>query len=563
MKFITSLTSIPKIICVLLLFMFLYSGLKNIGYPFIWNDESETLMTAESVLKNGYPKVHHEGNIIYVPENAEWVGYNSKLDANTTIPWFTYYFSTIPVFLSHYTENFYTKTFIVRTPFFLMGFIGIMFVLYSIKPYFNSKTFNYIFIFYLFFEVLSVPLVLNIRETRYYALSVFFAGILVFLINRFLIFEKRFTKSSGFLIVLVLFLCFQTQYVFFISTVISISILLAILYFLKDSKKVKTTFFSKSLIKFNITYLVVMFGILIMMMIPFIIFYDIYNVAVAASRLYNPNYISFKTHLSNIIDFLLNQEFLILALFAKIIFYFVFGRVNKTKLPASFQIDKIFISSIYVCIIMVVFIIMCSKMPFLFTRHYIFLQPLLIIGMTLDVFGLYQTINHTTKSSLSKFAYAGVFFIIFSISLGSKIQFIKGHIAELNKPVQGPLDFLIPAIKEKYGDTKLITVATNYEELSYIFYLKCKVVLGYNYKDLANDLKVKPDVLVYRKGWGHNVEPFNQYFQKAKYERVAFDAYDTRVNNITELNWFFENHKFKTRYALSENEKADLYYLVK
>lgn len=562
--FVSSFKSKQKLLCLMLLGAFLYSGLKNIGYPFIWNDESETLMTAESVLKNGFPKVHFDNNIIYVPENAEWVGYNSKYDMNTAIPWFTYYFSTIPVFLSHFTEDLRTKTTIVRIPFFLMGFIGVMFVLYSIKPYFNSKTFNYIFIFFVFFEILSIPLVLNIRETRYYALSVFSAGILVFLINRFLILEKPFTKTSCFVIILVLFLSFQTQYIFFISISISIFLLLTILYLLKNSSKIKTTFFSKLLIKRNITFLGIIMGILILIMIPFIIFYDIFNVASAASRFYNPNLMSFKRHFSSIVDFLLNQDFLILALFSKVIFYITFSRLDKSKFRNLINIDKIFISSIFSTILMIVFIIMCSKMPFLFTRHYVFLQPLLIIGMTLDVFGLFEILNYNNlKFSISKFAFVFMFFIIFSFSLGSKIPFIKGHIAELNKPVQGPLDFIIPAIKEKYSNTRNITVATNYEELSYIFYLKCKVVLGYNYKDLKNDLNAKPDVLVYRKGWGHSVEPFNHYFQKAKYERVAFDVYDTRVNNITELNWFFENHKFKTRYALSDIEKADMYCLVK
>lgn len=555
---------IQIILCFTFLSIFLYFGLKNIGYPLIWNDESETLMTAESILLNGYPKVHTNNNILYMPDEQTWIGYKKSIDANIAIPWFTYYFATIPVTLSHLSYDFYTRNILVRTPFFLLGFIGLLFLLYSVKAYFSSSIFNYVFVFFMFFESLSISLILNMREARYYSIVVFLGGVIVFFVNRYLLQNKKLGFVSLPLLILILFICFQTQYVFFASVIISLSIFTILLFLFKNSKSISLTFFAKENFKPNLIKLLIVIVSLSIMITPFVFFYDMIEIAAAAKKFYNPTSDSAKMHISKIIDFLLKEDFLILAIFSKVVFLGAYLSQKPASRINVKHIDNIFFSSLFVLIFMIVLIFMCSRMPFLFVRHFIFLQPLLAIGMALDVFGFVHFVNNTSKSKFAIISIGIIFFMIFCFSFTSKMPTIKGHFAEMNKQVKGPLDYIIPAIKEKYGDnTKNIVIATNYEELTYLFYLNCRVILGYNYKNLESDLKETPDVLVYRKNWGHAVEPFNSYFQKAKYERVAFEVFDSRVNNITEMNWFFENHKFKTKFAINENEKADVYYLVK
>lgn len=552
-----------KLIGVTIFILFLYSGIKNIGYPLIWNDESETLMTAESILVNGYPKVHTTNNIIFLPDNKEWTGYKKDIDANISIPWFPYYFSTIPVLLSRLSDDFNTRTLLSRIPFFLMGVLGLLFVIYSIKPFFSDTIFPYIFIFFFLFALLSVPLILNIKEARYYSIVVFLGGALIYLINRFIIFNKELKAIPILLLILTLFLSYQTQYIFFISLIITIGILLGLLFIFRKSNSIKTYFFSDQNLKKNFILIGIVLFTLIVMILPFYFFYDMYNIAIAANNFYKPSAQTYQIHFNKIFDFLLNQDFLILALLTKTLFYFSYFTLKPKEKTKYLQLDNIFLSSIFSLIFIVVFILMLCRMPFLFTRHFILLQPLLTIGMALDFFGFIYYSNGTKNATIAKVSFISIFFIIFLFNLPKKMPFIKGHLAEMSKPVKGPLDYLIPAIKTKYGNTKNIVIATNYEELTYLFYLNCRVILGYNYKNIESDIKETPDVLIYRKNWGHGVEPFNIFLQKAKYEKESFEVFDSRVNNITELNWFFENHKFKTKFANADFEKTDLYYLSK
>jgi hypothetical protein len=48
---------------------------KNISYPLLCSDESETIMTAQQITLYGYPKVHDGKNTVFIPDNPLWLGY--------------------------------------------------------------------------------------------------------------------------------------------------------------------------------------------------------------------------------------------------------------------------------------------------------------------------------------------------------------------------------------------------------------------------------------------------------------------------------------------------------
>src|SRR5437867_11263344 len=90
---------------------------KNISYPLLWNDETDTAMAARQILKYGYPKVHDGKNIIFLPEEATWIGYKPAYDMNVAMTWGGFYFATIGVFFGDLVEDMYLKSALVRVPF--------------------------------------------------------------------------------------------------------------------------------------------------------------------------------------------------------------------------------------------------------------------------------------------------------------------------------------------------------------------------------------------------------------------------------------------------------------
>ena len=139
---------------------------------------------------------------------------------------------------------------------------------------------------------------------------------------------------------------------------------------------------------------------------------------------------------------------------------------------------------------------------------------------------------------------------------------MKDHIYEITHQYKGPLDYVIPYIKDNYKNTDTLVIATNYEEFSYMYYLNSKVIVGYIFNNIEEDAKCIPDIIMYRKTWGTNPKVFNDFMQKAKYQKVSFPVYDYPVNNIPELD-FAIKHQFKTKLASSDQEKVDIFVKVK
>jgi hypothetical protein len=140
------------------------------------------------------------------------------------------------------------------------------------------------------------------------------------------------------------------------------------------------------------------------------------------------------------------------------------------------------------------------------------------------------------------------------------MEYFSGHIYELSHQYKGPLDHLIPFIKENYEDTDKLIIATNYEETSFMYYLDSKVIIGYVGYNLEKDLEIVPDIVVYRKGWKNFPKIFISFLEKNTYERISFPVYDYKVNNIPDLIMPFEfKHQFYTLYTQDELNKVAIY----
>jgi len=571
--------------------LFCFFLFKNISYPLLWGDEAETAITANQILHHGYPKVHegkniiflpdiainihHEENINGLPDSTNWIGYKPSIDANISMPWGNYYFATIGVFIASHFNDMYLKTALVRIPFAAIGLIGLMIFMLALKGFFPSRTNYHRFIIaFIFLELFSITLLLNMRQARYYSLVIFITGCFFYVFIHYFILRKYSFKKYLFMMTLVLFLGYQVSFVLF--TVLCITAFVYEAWFgvmsicdkLKNRQKFLTVISDQFLQTLrNISPVL----IAIIIVIPFLIYFEIFSISSKATQNYGFSFVKYKGQLERLLYILKTQEcfypFVVAKVSECIVLYL---DRNKNK-----QVDEMATLkrlSFFMTIFFISFALIIGRWPMvLFTRHFIVLQPVMILIMLTDIFIVLkylsdQEINKVDQiNSIAKFARVAFLLLLilaFSSNLKAKINYERNYLFQITHQVKGPLDYTIPYIKENFKKPEDLVLAADYEEFSYIYYLDCKVVLGYTNKNLKDDLNYQPDLMIYRKEWKHDRKYFDYYAQKAKYNRILFPVYDSGVNDITELNWAF-SHQFKTKFTTDDNEKAELLVLEK
>jgi hypothetical protein len=134
--------------------------LSNLGNVYFWQDEAETALLARSVLKYGIPK---------------------SLDGNTFILQIFNSFRDDYVYIQHPWLQFYVmaagfkvlgeNTWAGRLPFAIIGILTILGVYYTSRRIFTRPV---VALLSVLMVLTCVPLLLHLRQGRYYALSTFF-----------------------------------------------------------------------------------------------------------------------------------------------------------------------------------------------------------------------------------------------------------------------------------------------------------------------------------------------------------------------------------------------------
>jgi len=197
-----------------------------------------------------------------------------------------------------------------------------------------------------------------------------------------------------------------------------------------------------------------------------------------------------------------------------------------------------------------------------------------IIGMTIAVLATvlegYFFCKFLFSSSIMpgiiRWGTATILLIAAAFTVHMQLPMVRGRIHELRHQYRGPLDFIIPYIRDNYRDPAKLVVAADYESTSYMFYLNSRMLIGFIPLHLEEDLNHSPDILVYRKLWEQDPAPFRWYLSKAEYEEIFFPVLDYPVNNIPELylgvgNDLFSHH-FSTVYTDDPRYRASIFIKV-
>ena len=393
------------------------------------------------------------------------------------------------------------------------------------------------------------------REVRYYPLTLFLCSLIVGLYITYR-FRKPFNKIAYIIIsASALWLLFITFFPIYFILLLSIGLyetITAITTYIKNND------LKNAIINFIFSLSPLLISLLFIY--PLLGYFKTFEISKALEAFHKYSYEMYWENVSTSFNYFKNFELLWLAVTLK-----VFVAANLKNIAT--QNDPKFNLSNFLTLFFVVFIFAISKIPnFIYTRYIIYIQPFLCIIIVLDFFLLLTTFSFSSKKLLNSkmllLCIISLFLVLYSLKKNE--QYISGYIYQIIEPYKGPLDYTIPYIKEKFPQSDTLVIAANYEETSYMYYLKSKVVVGGVGNNIEKDAKLQPHILCYRKPWGSFVNIFQEYIQREKYERVSFPVYDNPVNNIPELNFKPAfNHKFKKMEPGNENEASEIYILKK
>jgi hypothetical protein len=204
-------------------------------------------------------------------------------------------------------------------------------------------------------------------------------------------------------------------------------------------------------------------------------------------------------------------------------------------------------------------------LTFMFTRYFIYLQPVVSLMLIVNSYVLLEMFAHDRRWA-KKIIRILLSVIVVAISFNAvrNADLISGKVYEAFHQYRGPLDHAIPYIREHLASPADLVIATNYEETSYMFYLGSRTILGFIGNNLADDLKLRPDVMIVRK---NSVSPafnidyrkiFSDYLQKDRYARVVLPIFDLAYNTVPQTEDPCE-HSFRTNTATDEKDRLVMF----
>jgi hypothetical protein len=104
--------------------------------------------------------------------------------------------------------------------------------------------------------------------------------------------------------------------------------------------------------------------------------------------------------------------------------------------------------------------------------------------------------------------------------------------------VAGPVDATVLFVNSHSSDPSTLTIATNYEAESLMFYLGSHVVGRFHpgtAEEYVREAGVRPDLVIPRRAQPRSLRDVRHYLLEGEFERIELPVADTEYNNIPEL----------------------------
>lgn len=532
---------------------------KNISYPLFWADESMTMVGSQRVQQFGYPKVHDGKNVWYDLRHSDTpTGINSTIGIGKEddayiggTSWGHYYFGLLGLNLTNGDKDLYARTGTIRTTFALAGLLGIALLCLLVAGLFTSQMYKlYAVLAVLVASLLSVPLAMLLREVRYYPLTVFLLAAVaaVYCLYRF---GQRLNGivAAGLLAVLLwaLFMTFSPVYFVVLGTLGTSEAVLWTAAYLKTKNLI--------LVLRQNWFMPFALGVSLGVVFPLLGYFKTFEISAAMAQFNQFTDTTYRDNLGTAFGYFAKFELLWLAIILKVAVVLLWKPIwnhQRAALQSSLLLTGLFVA----------YLMLIARVPnFMFTRYLIPAQPILSATLALDIVSILTVLNLATGRTLKLAGLWAVVAIFAIVGVSRSRESWSGHLAELNTPYKGPLDYAIPFIASKTNRPDTLTIATNYEETSFMYYLGAKTVVGFVGNNLPADSTARPDFVMYRRAWGNYPNVFNGFLQRGNFRVEKFPVADLPVNNIPEVNFRPPfNHYYKTVSAEEGGAAAEMYY---
>lgn len=502
---------------------------KHLSYPLIWNDEGETVMYGLRVLEYGYPKVHGPKNIVYESVLPIEATVREGLDAYIGTTWGHFYFASLGVWLAAGSDDPFQRTALLRLPFALAGFGGLVLLLVALAPVLPARWRVAFAALFFGLSCFSVSLILHLREARYYSLLVLLSSAV------WLVYQRRFGQGSlsrrayAIWLPVLLFLIFNTFYPAYFALAAGLGLDRAFVWLrASGSASSRLRGLTRDLVPFLLSFVAVL---------PLLWFFDTVRIAGEFSRnlcevseafCFGPSL--YFSNLREIVTFLLLHELLgpLLVVQLGLLALIRFGGMSES--PGAEPL-RVVVRALGISLI--VYILVLARNPAIFERYFTLLGPWITVTFLFDCIRLFFARGPGQGGGRLRASVGLLVAGAMAVSLIGRWSLVSERWYEIWHRYRGPLDVVIPFVAETYGQTESLVIATNYESTPLMYYLGSRVIVQWNPTNLEAESQLRPDVVIARQ-WYERSE-LDRFVRDYHYESAEFEVRDFYYNNIPEL----------------------------
>jgi hypothetical protein len=506
--------------------LFAFVLFKHLSYPLFWADEAETAMMGRRILEVGYPKVHGPKGTVYSLWHRGAIGVDEGTDAYTGSPWAQFYVAALGEAFAARTDDRYQKTAAHRLPFALAGFVGVALLALAVLPSIGNTQRKLVFsTSYALLLAYSVSLILHLREVRYYALVVLVCSAILLVFFRRHVFGTLRRGAYGIWLAGLLLLLFNVFYPAFGVLLIAMG-----LHHVRragsDSGPPRERMVGW--LRESLPMLLAAACVL-----PLLTFFDFLEQGRSwADRFGFDGYFD---NLAFVCTSLLRHDFLAPALALRVAAIAL--RPSPAVLQGSAHRQRLEIAS-FLLLLIGVYALLIAQVPFLFERYFIVLSPLVSVLLLLDAFSVYDSIRVAPRFGALRWSGRLAVLVSMACFAGSvwiRAPEFQGRLYEVTHRYQGPLDFVIPYLADKYPEAQDLVIATNYEGGSYQYYLDAHVTVGFYAMRLERDMGIQPDIIIPRP-WAEQLEELRVLSEREPYQSKPFPVENLPWNNLPALS---------------------------
>jgi len=488
----------------------------RLSRPLLWQDEGETAIFAERILDHGYPRVHGARGVAYGMDLPLEEGTRKEDGAYVGSLWGQYYAAVPGAWWARQTDDPYARTLRLRLPFALAGTLGLGLLYLALAPTLARSTAGRLLGAAAFTAgcILSVSLILHLREVRYYALVILLIGGLV------LVERRRPTKRSGRL----LRACGLAASLILLGLTFHPAAAGAALWVAVEAWLRRRPRSVRSERRADV-WTAAALGVAAALAIPVVLEFHVLEVARAVARSRGMSPELYVDNLRLILQFLVRYELLLPAVVLRLL-VLASRWWAPEEILRSGAASAAAAASLWRLVLLQVLV--GAANPFFFERYFVVLSPLLVLAAVADGAAWLALLRGLPRRGALQASSGLLALLVLVPTLCLRFPELAGRVREIRTPYVGPMDVVVDVLFTHAPDPAALTVATNYEREVLMYYLGCRVQAGLEGEDV-------PDLVVLRRFQTGSRHLRAELQQDPRFVPLELPVADLPFNNVPEL----------------------------